>query len=108
MMMSPRQQRPAAVRAVRPVQHRAAGEVAAAADQGEARRDLAGVAVPEHDRPIVAHDPLAVGGMEIDRHAAERAAPVHHRGVVVRVGDRDAAHAAERLDGGHASRRPPG
>ena len=37
-------------------------------------------------------------GMQMDRHVAEGAAPFHHRGVVVRVRDRDPGEAAERLD----------
>ena len=40
------------------------------------------------------HDPLAVGLVEQDRDAAERAAPLDHAGVVVRVRDRDRAHLA--------------
>jgi hypothetical protein len=33
--------------------------------------------------------------MQVDRHSPECAAPLHHRGVVVRVGDRDARDAAQ-------------
>src|ERR1700688_4167142 len=34
---------------------------------------------------------------QVDRHSPERAAPLHHRGVVVRVGDRDRRDAAQAL-----------
>ena len=43
-----------------PVQDGAAGEVAAAADQREPRRQLVGLALPEHDGRVGPHDPLAV------------------------------------------------
>ena len=43
------------------------------------------------------HDPLAVGLVQQDRDAAEGAAPLDHRRVVVRVRDRDRARAAARL-----------
>jgi hypothetical protein len=55
------------------------------------------------DHGIGPHDPLPVGGVQMDGHAAEGMAPFHHGGVVVRVGDGDTGEAAEPLhdlDGG--------
>src|SRR5262249_55094528 len=49
-----------------------------------------------------------VGGVQMDGNAAEGAAPFHHRGVVMRVGDGDAGEPAERLhdlDGGGIDER---
>jgi hypothetical protein len=38
---------------------------------------------------------LTIGRVQVDRHSSERAAPLNHRGVVVRVGDRDGRNPAE-------------
>ena len=73
-----------------------------------AGQQLLGLALPERDGRIVAHDPLAVGGVQMDRHAAERPAPLDHGRVVVRMRDRDAldaAHGLDQLDGGAIDQR---
>ena len=44
---------------------------------------------PRTDARVGPHHPLAVVLVDVDRHAAERAAPLDHRRVVVRVRDRD-------------------
>ena len=92
------QQRAVAVGAAGPVQHSAAGKMAAAADQRQARRDLALVVLPIDDRLIGPHDPLAIGGVQVDRRAAERSAPLDHGAIEMRVRDRDRIDAALRLD----------
>src|SRR5262249_7297602 len=53
---------------------------------------------PQFDRRIGTHDPLLVAGMEMDRNAAERTAPLHHGGVEVRMRYADCLQAAETLD----------
>ena len=63
---------PTALGAARPMKDGAAGEMATAADQGQARRDLALVAGPAHDRLVGTHDPLAIIAVEVDRHAAAK------------------------------------
>ena len=71
----------APARALRPVQHGAAEEMSAAADQRYVRQEIERVAVPKFDRGIGPHHPVAVGRMQMDRHVAENAAPFHHRSV---------------------------
>jgi hypothetical protein len=88
-----RQERAPAIGAVGPMEHRAAGEMAAAADEREARGDLPRVAVPEHDRAIVPDHPVGVVGVEVDGNVAQCAAPLDHARVEMRVGDRDAGDA---------------
>ena len=88
--MSPLHSAPRPLRAVRPVQDRAAGEVDARPPEGPAGQHLDRIAVPEHHVPAPLH-PLFVAGVDVDRHPAERLAPVDHRAVVVRVRDRDGA-----------------
>ena len=50
-------------RALRPVQHAAAGEMAAAADHGHVGQDFQLLAFPQMDRGVGTHDPLRVGGV---------------------------------------------
>ena len=47
------------------------------------------------DHRIRPHDPLPIGGVQMDGGPAEGVAPLHHRGIVVRMGDRDGGDAAE-------------
>ena len=82
------------------MQHRAAFEMAAAADQRDAVPQFEGVAFPQIDRRIRPHDPLPVGGMQMDVRA-EGVRPFHHRGVEMRMRDGDRLDAAERLDRRH-------
>ena len=89
------QERAAALGAGGPVQHRAPLEVAAAAHQRHALHHLARFALPEADRRIGAHHPLAVGGVKEDG-GVKGARPFHHRRVVVRVRDGDRGQAAQR------------
>ena len=87
----------------RPVQHAAAIEVTATADQHHSPFEHQGLAVPENNRRRRPHDPLPIGGMEVDRHITERVTPLHDRRVIMRMGDGnpgDAAQVAHRLDRG--------
>ena len=97
--MSPESSAPRAAAALRPMQHRAAGEMAAAADQRDAARERQRVAVPQLDRRIGPHDPLAIGGMQMDRRV-EGMRPFHHRRIIMRMGNGDADEAAEAFDDG--------
>jgi hypothetical protein len=82
--------------------------VAAAANERYFARERQSIALPQLDGGVGPHDPLPVGGVQMDGNAAEGAAPFHHRGVVMRVGDRDAGKPAEPLhdlDGGGIDER---
>ncbi len=96
--MSPVQSAPRPSPARRPVQHRPAGEVPAAANERHAVGEQQGVAVPELDGGVGPHDPLPVGSVQMNGNAAERTAPFHHGGVIMRVRDCDSGEPAERLD----------
>ena len=89
-----RQQLPAARG---PVQHRAAGEVPAAAHERQTIAELEHVALPVADRGVGAHHPLGVRGVQVDR-AVEAMRPLDHARVVVRVRDRDRGEPAAPLD----------
>src|SRR5260370_15512069 len=52
--------------AVGPVKHAAAGKVAAEPEQCHTSRDFQLLAVPMADRGIGTHDPIGVGGVEVD------------------------------------------
>ena len=93
-MMSPTSSAPAPSA---PVQDRAAAEVPAAADQRQAVAEVERLAVPVLDRRVRAHDPLGVGGVQVDR-AVEALRPLDHRRVVVRMRDRDRREPAAALD----------
>ncbi len=97
--MSPDNKRAAAGGAFRPMQHGAAGKMAAAADQGRAIGQRQRIAVPEFYRRIRPHDPLAVAGVQIDRDV-EGMRPFDHRSVIMRMRDRDADQPAQCLDDG--------
>ena len=84
-------------RALRAVQHRAAREVPAAAHERQPVAELEHVALPVADRGVRSHDPLGVGGVQVDR-AVEAVRPLDHAGVVVRVRDRDRGQPAAALD----------
>jgi hypothetical protein len=90
-----RKQYAAAFAPVRPVQDGAAVEVSSQPNQCKARSDWLGVPVPELHRGVRTRHPLMISRVQVDRHSPERAAPLHHRGVVVRMGDRDARDAAQ-------------
>ena len=51
------------------------------------------------DRLIGSHHPRAIVAVQVDRDAAEGAAPLDHRAIEMRVRDRDRIDAALRLDG---------
>ena len=53
---------------------------------------------PWHDRRMRPGDPLAIVAMQIDRHAAERLAPVGDGAIEMRMRDRDRLQPAERFD----------
>jgi hypothetical protein len=75
------QQRTFAAGTARPVQHRAALEVTAAPDEYETLGQCLGLPFPKHDGLVGTHDPLAVSGVEVDRHATESLATLDHRRV---------------------------
>ena len=81
----------------RPVQHRAAGEVPAAADQREAVAEVERPAAPEAQGGVLAHRPAPRRLVQVHR-AVEAVRPLHHRRVVVRVRDRDRGEPAAALD----------
>ena len=86
---------------VRPVvQDLAAREVAAAADQREAVAEVERLALPQLDARIGAQHPLAVVGVDVDRDAAERAAPLHEVA-------RSSAGARSRSRAARRAPRPP-
>src|SRR5579864_5166665 len=91
------QERAVAVAALRPMQHRAAGKMAAGADQRDAVGKLERIAVPEFDRRIGPHHPLAIGGMKVDRRI-EGVRPFDHRRIIMRVRNSDADQSAETFD----------
>ena len=93
------QQRPSALGPRRPVQHGAAGEVPAAADELQPLAERLALAAPQLDRRVGAHDPLRVVGVQVDR-AVEPSGPVHHGRVVVGMRDGDPGQPA-------AAPRPP-
>ncbi len=93
------QKRAAPPRALRPMQHRAAGEMAAAADERHAARERKRIAVPELDRRVGPHHPFAVGGVQMNGRV-ERMRPFDHRRIIMRMRDGDADEAAEPLDDG--------
>ena len=92
------QQRAAAVCARAPVHDRAAGEMPAGPHQQDIVRDPMAVTGPRHDGGMRPRDERAIVAMQIDRHAAERLAPVGDRAVVMRMRDGDRLQAAERAD----------
>src|SRR5947207_3182981 len=67
----------------------------AAADQRDPLPNGQRVALPQLDGGVAAHDPLAVGGVQMDGNAAEGTAPFHHAGVIMRVRDGDGGEAAD-------------
>jgi histidine triad (HIT) family protein len=79
------QERATPLPASHPMQHRAAGKMPAAADERDARRKLQRVTLPQLDHRIGPHDPLPVGGGQVNGNAAKGAAPFHHAAVIVRV-----------------------
>ena len=91
------QQRAGAARAVAPVQHGAAREVPAAADERQPVAELARLAFPQLDERVGAGDPALVVGVQQHR-AVEARCPVGHPGVVVRVRDGDRGQPATALD----------
>ena len=106
--MSPESSTPRPSLPVRPVQDGAALEVSSQPNQRKARPDRLGVPLPELHRGVRPRHPLTISRMQVDRYSPERAAPLHHRGVVVRVGDRDArdaAHALQQIDRGVIDQR---
>ena len=60
--------------------------------------DPMAVTGPRHDGGMRPRDERAIVAMQIDRHAAERLAPVGDRAVVMRMRDGDRLQAAERAD----------
>ncbi len=93
-----RQQRAFVAGALRPVHRRAAFEVTADADERETRRYFLGLLRPQLETRSGSHDPALVGGVQMDRNAAKRRAPIHHRRVIVRMRNRNRLESAKRLD----------
>ncbi len=98
MTMSPASSAPGSAAAAFPVQHRAAGEMAAAADQRCARRNLQRLAGPQPDAGAGVHDPFLVVAVQEDRAIAEGLRPVGHGGVIMRMGNGDGAEPADGAD----------
>src|SRR2546421_395133 len=71
-----------------PVEDRAPLEVPAGLNQRHTGGELHAIR-PESDGGVVSHHPLPVGLGDVDRGSAERAAPLHHRSVEVRMRERD-------------------
>src|SRR6266436_4197443 len=92
-----REQYAATFAPVCPVQDGTAVEVSSQPNQREARPNWLGVPLPELHRGVRPHHPLTISRVQVDRYSPERTAPLHHRGVVVRVGDRDRRDAAQAL-----------
>ncbi len=80
------------------MQNAGAGEVSAATDHRHIWQELCFLALPEADRRVGPHHPLAVGSVDPDRRVAKRPAPLHLRCVVVGVRERDAGQTAATLD----------
>jgi hypothetical protein len=78
----------------RPVEHRPAREMPTAADQGQTVPQGMGLALPVNNDGVGTHDPLAVGGVQVNR-CIEGPAPLDHGRVIVRVGDGDSREASE-------------
>jgi hypothetical protein len=98
----------AAFAPVRPVKHGAAVEVFSQSNQREVRPYCLGVPLPELHRGVRPHHLLTIGCVQVGRHSSERVAPLHHRGVVVGMGDRDRrdfAHAVQQIDSGVVDQR---
>src|SRR4029077_15758170 len=71
-----------------PMHHRATRKMPTTTHQCDAIPELERVAGPQLDRAILAHDPVAVGGIEMDR-TIKGTRPFHHCRVEMRVRDRD-------------------
>src|SRR5579872_3548050 len=76
----------------------------AAADERDAIPQFQRFAVPVMHRLVRPLDPGAIGGVQMDRRIAERAAPLDLRRVEVRMRDRDRLDAAETPDEGDRRR----
>ena len=81
-----------------PVQDGSTLEMATAADQSQPVAQGVRLAIPVDDGWIGTHDPLPVGGMEVNRRISESAAPLDHARIVVRMGDGEGRKAAHCLD----------
>src|SRR6185436_5731977 len=84
----------AAASASGPMNDRATRKVPAAADQRDALPKFKRVTLPQLDRRPLPHDPILIGGMEMDR-ATEGPRPFIHRRVEMRMRDRDRFQTAE-------------
>ena len=69
----------------------------AAAHQGQPIRQGLGLAFPENDRRVGAHDPFAVGCVQVDGRI-KGPAPFDHRRIIMRVRDGDGGYAPQRFD----------
>lgn len=93
-----RQERAQGARALRPVEHGGSGEVAAAPSYPNTSRERLDLTPPVADATVRPHDPLGIIRMDVDRNVPERAAPLHHSGVVMQMGDGDRREAAQFFD----------
>src|SRR5690348_14111852 len=75
--------------------------MAAAAHQRAAGDDLVCLTIPEVDSLIWSHNPGLVGAVEIDGRVVKSAAPFHHCGVKVRMGDVTCLQSVERFHLGY-------
>src|SRR5262249_4767689 len=81
-----------------PMQHRSAREVPAATDQRDPLLQLESLALPELDAAMRLPHPFAIVGVEIDRYAPKRLAPVDKRRVEVWMRNGDCAQSAKPVD----------
>ncbi|MNR48373.1 hypothetical protein D3C85_1676050 [compost metagenome] len=79
------------------MQYRATGKVPAQTQQPDAGQNIQSITVPEMQRRTVAHHPLPIAGVEIDRGVKCRR-PVLHGGVIMRMGNGDSEDSAQRLN----------
>ena len=86
-------------RAVAPVEDLEAVEMSAGVNEGEAICDLRGGSTPKADGRVGALQPWPIRFVEIDGDVVESVAPLNHRAVIVRMGDRDCGNATELADG---------
>src|SRR5690348_12273691 len=72
--------------------------MAAGPEQLDIAGQLLALPRPGHDRGTRPRDPLRIVGMQIDRRAIERLAPVGNGSIIVRMRDSDRLQSAERAD----------
>src|SRR5262249_32677648 len=85
-----------------PLHYPSAGEVPATAQHSASVAELARLTLPPRHGPTFAHNPILVGGIEMDR-TIKGLRPLIHRRIEMRVRNRDCFQAAETFN--HANGR---